>query len=66
MQRVESMKKVDIDANHYREHSSVQFRLAEDVLSMHTFLGDECVLDVGWKRLGRYSLIIIIAILLVQ
>jgi len=47
LQGEENQKSVDIDAHHYMENSSVQLRLAEDVLSMHKFLGNEEILDVG-------------------
>ena len=37
----------DIDANHYKNNSTVQFKLAEDILSLHSFKEDEDVLDIG-------------------
>lgn len=37
----------DIDAVHYRAHSSVQYGLAENIFSLHEFRGDEHVLDIG-------------------
>lgn len=42
-----NMAQADIDAQHYKENSSVQFRLAEDILGLHQFRSDEDILDVG-------------------
>lgn len=37
----------DIDANHYKEHSALQFQLAEETLFLHTFRPEERILDIG-------------------
>ena len=38
---------LDLDAKHYKENSSVQYKLAEDVFELHAFRSDEVILDVG-------------------
>lgn len=37
----------DLDANHYRNHSSYQFEAATKLIGAHTFREDDHVLDVG-------------------
>jgi trans-aconitate methyltransferase len=44
----------DIDARHYRQNSSVQYALAEDLLVCHDFRTDERILDMGCGD-GRIS-----------
>lgn len=38
---------MDLDAQHYRNNAAVQFALAEDVISLHPFRGNETVVDIG-------------------
>lgn len=49
------MKSLTVDADHYRKHSSAQFRLAEEALLLHQFCDDEQILDIGCGD-GRLTL----------
>lgn len=42
-----SLPKGDSDANHYKNHSQLQYSLAKSPLENYNFIGNESVLDVG-------------------
>lgn len=41
------MKSDDLDAKHYRDHSSTQYGLAHELLEQIVFQGNETILDIG-------------------
>lgn len=40
-------QKGDLDAHHYKQHSEIQYKLAQTPLQEYPFIGNESILDIG-------------------